>query len=294
MSDDLRRYGVRVVANGFSPSAAAFLAQAPAPFDLVMLYRGSLAGGPLFDQLRAHSPAARVVFNTVDLHFLRLEREAMVTRAPGKLAEAFRAEQIELAAIARADCTVAASSPTEQMLVADLLPRARTSVIPIARDIGGRRAPVAPRAGVLFVGSFRHQPNVDAILAFVREAWPLVPATARDDAQHRRRPTRRRTVRALASAADGIVDPRLPCRTPRRRAGASCRLTVAPLRFGAGIKGKIVTSLAAGAACVASPVAVEGMGLADGVHAARRRRRRRHLPTRSSSCTSRKRCGRWL
>jgi glycosyltransferase involved in cell wall biosynthesis len=47
---------------------------------------------------------------------------------------------------------------------------------------------------------------------------------------------------------------------------ATCRLTVAPLRFGAGIKGKIVSSLAAGVPCVASPVAVEGMGLADGLH----------------------------
>jgi glycosyltransferase involved in cell wall biosynthesis len=43
------------------------------------------------------------------------------------------------------------------------------------------------------------------------------------------------------------------------------RLTVAPLRFGAGAKGKIVSSLSHGVPCVATPIATEGMGLVDGV-----------------------------
>ena len=260
--EDLRRHGIRVVANGFFPSAATFLASEPVPFDMTMLYRGSLAGGPLFEQLHAHSPDARVVFNTVDLHFLRLEREALLTRSPGKMEEAFRAEQIELAAITRADCTVLLSS-AEQRLIEDLLPRARTCVVPIARDIAGRRAPFAPRGGVLFIGNFRHQPNVDAILAFVRDIWPLV----------RRRLTVHLTivgpdappdVQALASEADGIAVRGYVADLEEEL--ATCRLTVAPLRFGAGMKGKIVSSLAAGVPCVASPIAVEGMGLVDRVH----------------------------
>lgn len=260
--DDLRRHGVRVAANGLFSSAEAFLAGEKSPFDLIMLHRGSLAGGPLFDKLRDHSPQARLVFNAVDLHFLRLEREALLTRSPGKLEEAFRAEQIEMAVITRADCTVLLSH-AEQRLVADLLPLARTCVIPIAREIAGRRAPFAPRRGVLFVGGFRHQPNVDAVLAFARDVWPLV---------------RRRLavplgivggdvppeVQALANAADGIVVHGHVEDLAQVLAG--CRLTVAPLRFGAGIKGKIVSSLAAGVPCAASPIAVEGMGLADGVH----------------------------
>ncbi len=260
--DDLRRHGVRVVADGFAASAEDFLARAPAPFDLVMLYRGSLAAGRLLDRLVAHSPQARLVFNTVDLHFLRLEREAVLARSPAMLEQAFAAEQAELAAIARADCSVLLSS-AEQRLIADLLPRAPTRVIPIARDIPGRRAPFGPRAGVLFVGSFRHQPNVDAILWFTREIWPLI---------RQRLPTTLAIVGAdappgvlaLASEHDGIslrghvedLDAEL----------ARCRLTVAPLRFGAGIKGKIVSSLAAGVPCVASAVAAEGMDLTDGVH----------------------------
>jgi O-antigen biosynthesis protein len=45
-----------------------------------------------------------------------------------------------------------------------------------------------------------------------------------------------------------------------------CRLSVAPLRYGAGVKGKVGESLAAGLPTVCTPVAVEGMGLIDGEH----------------------------
>jgi len=43
-----------------------------------------------------------------------------------------------------------------------------------------------------------------------------------------------------------------------------CRLSVAPLRYGSGIKGKIATSLGFGVPCVATRMAIEGMGLTDG------------------------------
>jgi glycosyltransferase involved in cell wall biosynthesis len=259
--DDLRRRGVRVAAGGFYRSLGDFLARETAPFDLFMVYRATLAEAPLFDALRRHSPQARLVFNTVDLHFLRLEREAALARSPALLDEAFRMQQRESAAILRADCTILLS-PAEERLVATLMPDARTRVIPIVRDIPGCAASFAERRGVLFVGSFRHRPNVDAIVAFVRDVWPLV----------RRRLDVKLTVvgaepppevRALASDDIVIAGHRPDLDTLL----GACRLTVAPLRFGAGLKGKIVSSLAAGVPCVATPLAAEGMGLIDGEHA---------------------------
>ncbi len=260
--EGLRQHGVKVVANGWAASPQDFLAREPTPYDLLVVFRVTNAVGPLQDQLRAHSPNAKLVFNTVDLHFLRLEREAILHRSPEKLDESFRVQQMELAAIARADCSILLS-PVEQPLIADLLPRSPTYVIPIARDVPGRAAPFVPRAGILFVGGFRHRPNADAILAFARDVWPLV---------------RRRLAITL-----GIVgaDPPAEVRALHDLAAgvavlghvedlgallAQCRLTVAPLRFGAGTKGKVVTTLAAGVPCVASPIAVEGMGLTDGLN----------------------------
>jgi glycosyltransferase involved in cell wall biosynthesis len=259
--DDLRRRGVRVAAGGFYRSLGDFLARETAPFDLFMVYRATLAEASLFDALRRHSPQARLVFNTVDLHFLRLEREAALARSPALLDEAFRMQQRESAAILRADCTILLS-PAEQRLVAALIPDARTRVIPILRDIPGCAAPFAERRGVVFVGSFRHRPNVDAIIAFARDVWPLV----------RRRLDVMLTVvgaeppaevRALAGDDIVITGHRPDLDTLL----GACRLTVAPLRFGAGLKGKVVSSLAAGVPCVATPLAAEGMGLIHGEHA---------------------------
>ena len=256
--DDLRRAGVRVVANHWVGSAEQFLAAAPAPFDLVFLYRASLA--PLFDRLRAHSPNARIAYNTVDLHFLRMEREALLHRAPDKLDAAFLVQQRELATIARADCSVLLS-PAEQKLIAALLPRARTCVIPIARPVAGSVAPFAKRHGAVFVGGFRHGPNVDAVLAFVRETWPLVRARLPSATFAIVGADPPDDVLALADPAQGVAV--LGHVADLDAVLAQCRLTVAPLRFGAGTKGKIVTSLAAGVPCVASPIAAEGMGLTD-------------------------------
>jgi len=260
--DELRDRGVRVVANGMFADASDFLANEPDPFDLIMLFRGSVAGGTLIDRVTAHSPHARLILYAGDLHFLRLEREAVLTRSAATLRDALRSEKIELAAITRADCTLLLST-VEQRLIADLLPRARTSLFPIARDIPGRRAPFAPRHGVLFVGGFRHHPNADAMLFFAREIWPLVRARLATtltivgtDAPAE--------VAALANEADGIIVRGHVA--DLEAALAECRLTVAPLRFGAGIKGKIVSSLAAGVPCVATKIAVEGMGLTDRVH----------------------------
>jgi glycosyltransferase involved in cell wall biosynthesis len=260
--DELRQHGVKLVANGWAVTPEEFLARDPVPYDLLVVFRVTNAVGVLPEQLRAHSPDAKLVFNTVDLHFLRLEREALLLRSPEKLDESFRVQQMELAAIARADCSILLS-PVEQPLIADLLPRAPTYVIPIARDVPGRAAPFAARSGVLFVGGFRHRPNGDAILAFVRDVWPLVRGKlaitlsivgAEPPAE----------LRALHNPAAGVAV--LGQVEDLGTLLAQCRLTVAPLRFGAGTKGKIVTTLAAGVPCVASPIAVEGMGLTDGVH----------------------------
>ena len=256
--DDLRARGVRVVSGGLWPDMAAFLAAERVPFDLLVVSRASMASGALFTLLRRHSPFAKLVFNTVDLHFLRQERAALLERSATALDEAFRVQQAELGAIGSADCTIVLS-PAEQHLLAGLLPHAPTCVIPIIRDIAGRRAPFGPRHGVVFIGGFRHRPNVDAVLFFVREIWPLLAGRLRTklsivgaDAPAEVLALAGPDITLLGQVAD--LDAVL----------AGCRMTVAPLRYGAGIKGKVVSSLAAGVPCVASPVAVEGMGLTDG------------------------------
>src|SRR5262249_26897265 len=150
--------------------------------------------------------------------------------------------------------------------IAALSPAARTRVIPLVIEIPGRLSPREGRQDVVFIGGFRHQPNIDAVQFLVTEIWPRVRGALPSvrliviggDAPE--------STRRLDDPANGVIirgwvkDLTETLRT--------CRLTVAPLRFGAGVKGKIVTSLAHGVPCVATPVAAEGMGLEAGRHVA--------------------------
>lgn len=261
-TDDLRRWGITCLCAPFVTSVSSFLEKDGAGFDLVMLYRAPLAAAYM-DVVRRHAPQARVVFDTVDLHYLREEREALLTRSTARLEQSYRTRASELATIAKADCTILLSQQ-EHAIVQDLLPQAPTRLIPIVRSIPGRDAPFAPRNGVVFVGGFNHKPNIDAITSFVGEVWPLVRSSLPD--------ARLIIVGANPTAevvALGNPDQGIKVQGFVEDLGeifSTCRLSVAPLRYGAGIKGKVVSSLSYGLPCVATPVAAEGMGLVDGQH----------------------------
>jgi glycosyltransferase involved in cell wall biosynthesis len=262
-TDTLRKLGIVCVASPDVTSPEAFLRQHAASFDVAFLHRVPVAAR-LIDLLRQVAPALRIVFNTVDLHFLREQREAELTGAAGQKASAETTRKREMAVIRRADITVLLSS-AEQAIVAAEVPKAITRVIPVVREIPGLEAPLDQRRDVVFVGGFAHLPNADAITHFVAACWPVVRA---------RLPEARLlvvgsdpppAVLALADAATGIDV--LGYVEDLGALLRRCRLTIAPLRYGAGIKGKVVSSMAHGVPCVATPVAVEGMGITAGQQA---------------------------
>jgi GT2 family glycosyltransferase/glycosyltransferase involved in cell wall biosynthesis len=261
-TDDLRRSGFICVSTPFEEDAAAFLEKEAAGFDLVIFWRTPVASR-FISIIRRHAPAVKVVFHTVDLHYLREERQAMLSDSRKLMTKADRTRDLELDTIRDADCTILVSSH-EAEVIGSRLPNAKTRVIPLIIDVPGRLAPLEGRQDVVFIGGFRHQPNIDAVLFLATEVWPLVHLTL---------PSARliviggnppEEIQRLQDAGKGIeIRGWVEDLTETLR---HCRLTVAPLRFGAGVKGKIATSLAYGVPCVATPVAVEGMGLEPGHH----------------------------
>lgn len=261
-TDDLRKSGIICICAPFVQNLESFIDQEAAGFDLVILWRQVVAA-PYLRLVRDAAPAAKIVFHTVDLHYLREERRAQLAGSREMAAQAEATRASELAAIAAADCTILVSRHEAEVIGA-ALPDARVRVIPLVVDIPGRLAPGEGREDVVFIGSFLHQPNIDAVQFLVIEIWPEVRRavpTARliviggDPPPEIRRlddPGRRVEIRGWVEDLTEIL--------------RQCRVTVAPLRFGAGVKGKIVTSLAHGVPCVATPVAVEGMGLEPGRH----------------------------
>ena len=229
-----------------------------ARYDWVFLSRAETAAS-LLEPARSHCPRARLVFDTVDLHFLRMEREADLKHDRRAKDRAAAMRRIELELIRAADTTLVVSA-AELDLLRPLVPHADVRLLSNIHDIPGSTTPFQDRRDILFVGGFAHPPNTDAVTWFVTQVLPLI---------HQELPELRLAVvgaeppRSIMDLAGPQVEVLgyVPDLHPLL---ASCRLSVAPLRFGAGVKGKVNQSLAHGLPVVATSLAVEGMYLVDG------------------------------
>ena len=117
--------------------------------------------------------------------------------------------------------------------------------------------PLRKRADIAFVGGYRHAPNPDAVRWLHDVVMPLVWARDPDMACLIVGPD---WPSKLAASMDARM--RFVGQVGRLdEVFDTVRLTVAPLRFGAGLKGKVLDSFAAGLPCVMSPIAAEGLPL---------------------------------
>jgi glycosyltransferase involved in cell wall biosynthesis len=146
-------------------------------------------------------------------------------------------------------------SEAEQVMLAKDAPGARVEVLSNVHEVHGCRKPFAERRDLVFVGGFQHPPNADAVTWFVREVFPLVRAKLPDARFHVIGSKVPASITALADdrvIVHGYVEDIAPYMD-------GCRISVAPLRYGAGVKGKVNMAMSYGLPVVATPVAVEGM-----------------------------------
>ncbi|QGU33475.1 glycosyltransferase [Thermochromatium tepidum] len=257
----LQRLGVEVLTAPRIESIHSHLQARGAGYDLVILSRASIAD-QFFEVVRRYAPQAEVWFDTVDLHFLREQREAELKNDPAALKRAAQRRRQELDLIARADLTLVVS-PVERDLLARELPGARLEVLSNIHDLHPTHTPFEERDAILFIGGFNHDPNVDAVLYYVEEILPRVESELGPVPTFILGSRPPPGIRALEDPRRGlhvtgyVEDP--------RPYFERARLSIAPLRYGAGVKGKINLSLAYGVPVVATPCAAEGMYLTDGV-----------------------------
>ena len=213
-------------------------------------------------RVRLQRPDLPVVIDSVDVHFLREMRGVPYARRP-RLAtdKARRTMRRELRVYRGADLVLTVTDSDRAHILHEL-PKARVAIVPnihqAREDVPGfeeRR-----RNSLLFVGGFAHPPNGDAVLFFCRDILPMVKralgrveVTIIGD---------RPPLEILDLAGDGVVIAGwVPEMTPYL--DSHC-VAIAPLRFGAGMKGKVGQALAAGLPVVTTRVGAEGMHLEDG------------------------------
>jgi GT2 family glycosyltransferase len=255
----LQRLGVEVWYAPFAARAPSWMREHGPRFDTVLLSRHYVAS-EFLPLVKRHAPQARVVFDSVDLHYLREERGARMAGDDALRASAGRTRASELKVIASADTTLVVSTTERELLVADA-PGARVELLSNLHEVAGAGAGYAQRKDLVFVGGFRHPPNADAVVWFAREVLPAIRARLPEVVFHCIGSDPSDAVLAL-SALDGVViHGHVPDLAP---AMDGMRIAVAPLRYGAGVKGKVNLSMAHGQPVVATTCAVEGMHLQDG------------------------------
>lgn len=252
-SSELQKSGVEVLYNPWIESLQDFFRQRGGEFDLVFISRHYVAANYL-SLIRKYCPRARFIFDTVDLHYLREQRLAELEDSLPLKRVAAQTRRSELAVIREADATLVVS-PVEQKVLADDAPEARVHVLSNIHQVADQVVGYAPRQDIFFVGGYQHPPNIDAAQWFVSSIWPLIRQQLPDMQFHligSKAPDSIRALHGNGVVFHGFVPDLQPWLD-------GCRLAVAPLRYGAGVKGKVNLSMAHGQPVVATPIAVEGL-----------------------------------
>jgi GT2 family glycosyltransferase/glycosyltransferase involved in cell wall biosynthesis/SAM-dependent methyltransferase len=255
---DLQRLGIECLYGPHVANLKAHLAEWGHLYDAVIFFRVGNATRHL-DDIEFYCPQAKIIFHTSDLHFLRFERQAEVENSDKLRADAAILKERELATMRRTHATIVHSSLEKEMLDEMLgwKGASRIFVLGWAIPIPGTKQGFAERDGMVFVGGYQHGPNVDAVDYFVKDVFPLVRAKlpkARFLIVGSRAPDRFRELKVDGVEFIGFVEDLAPLLD-------KCRMSIAPLRYGAGTKGKIYTSLSHGLPCVSTSIGAEGMNL---------------------------------
>lgn len=251
----LQALGVECIYAPYCTSLEALLNSKDSHYNVVLLSRADCAEKHL-DTVRRLIPHAHILFDTVDLHFLRELREAQLSGSQQQMDGAAQRKVQELNLARKADQTLVVS-PVELALFHQEAPDVKLALLSNIHKVEGSKAEFAARRNILFIGNFMHPPNVDAMHWFIDEVCPLLHA---QDAAIK------------VYVVGGYVPPALSAKASDKIQFTGflddtatlfniIRLSIAPLRYGAGVKGKINSSMSYGVPVIATTVAAEGMGL---------------------------------
>jgi GT2 family glycosyltransferase len=232
-------------------------------YDVVILFRLQFAA-KYIDVIRERCTRAVVIFNPIGLHYLREERQAIVEGSAELAQQANRTKTLEFETVRKVDGTIVVSE-TEREILNREISGAHVTTIPILFSIKGNRAPFDERRDVFFLGSYQHKPNVDAVLYFVRSIWPLVRQKLPEAKFYVLGSNVTEEILSeeiLGLATDDVVV--VGYVKDLSHYLDRCRMSVVPLRYGTGMDSKIGTSMSYGVPCVATSIAVEGLGLKQG------------------------------
>jgi GT2 family glycosyltransferase/MoaA/NifB/PqqE/SkfB family radical SAM enzyme/glycosyltransferase involved in cell wall biosynthesis len=260
---ELQQLGVEVIYDGIN--IKEWLARYGKYLHYAWLARPNIASK--YIDLLKNSTSSKILYYTHDLHYLRERRRYELDHNPLHLDESQRLEKLEFELFSRVDVILTPSN-YEEHVIKENFPHKNVFTIPphfyeFPPENDKPGVDFSQREGMLFLGGFNHLPNVDAVLWFVKEILPrvreLLPEVTFTVAGSH--PSQE----ILALQNEGLrVTGYVPDLRPLFE---KTRVFVAPLRYGAGVKGKIVSSMVYGVPVVTTSIGNEGLNLTDGQEA---------------------------
>ncbi len=255
-SNELEQMGVQVVSGQLS--FQDFIEEFGGFLDVAILCRPDISACYI-DPVKANA-SARIIYFAHDLHFLRERRSALARASAAEAIQALMTEAAELAVMRKAEASLFFNR-SEIGVVAREAPEVKATLIPWIQGLNDRgRLPFADRRGLVFLGGFQHQPNADAVTWFHDAVYPLIKNEIHNIG-----------VKVIGGHVPAEIM-ELDCEDFRVLGHVSsldeplqqARIFIAPLRFGAGFKGKIAMAQSYGLPVVTTGIGAEGMELKNG------------------------------
>lgn len=259
-TEALQRMGVECLHAPFITSIPQLLRQRGHEFDLVYITRYHVARQQLA-AVRELAPQAKVVLMNADLHFLRELRRAMATGDAAALLAAKQTQEDELAVMREVDLVLAYTAVEQAVIQSHNLDATVVARCPWVSAIAETVVPYAKREGIAFLGGFGHPPNEEAIEWFLLNVWELLRDELPGVQLHLYGSSASARLAERLADCEGVVFKGWVPQVATAYDG--CRVFIAPLQSGAGIKGKVIGALAHGVPSVLSPLAAEGIAVAD-------------------------------
>lgn len=229
-------------------------------FDLVVFEFYHSARSFYVDYVRIYQPDAKIIIDSVDIHYKRFLLKASLSEIHSDLEYARTVKAQEILTYKKADLVIVVTED-DGIFVKNDIPDINIGILSNIHKIPKISTPKAPPFHkLLFIGSFKHDPNIDAVLYFCHEIFPILLKINPNFTLDVIGPDAPDSILALHS--DNIIIHGFVENVEEYYRNA--HIAIAPLRFGAGIKGKIGEALSFGLPVVTTEIGAEGFGLTPG------------------------------
>lgn len=211
------------------------------------------------DYIAEHT-GIKIIYYGHDLHFLREFREYELTGDLQKKRDSEYWKSIEFTLMHKAAVSYYPSVVEEEAIhdVDETINVKAITAYVYDTFLENLNMDFAKREGLLFVGGFAHPPNADAVLWFAKEVFPMIREKL--DVNFYVVGSRvTEEIKALEQPGSGIIVKGFVSEEELSELYRNCRIVVVPLRYGAGVKGKVVEAIYNGAPIVTTSVGSEGI-----------------------------------